>query len=325
MKIKKEIKEASKLINASKKIGLITHLDGDGDAFGSMLALDIVLREIGKEIVIFSNEELIPLYTPWENQISYQPKHAFCEIDLLICLDLNEKDRSTIPEVINEAHQKGVKILAIDHHPSNSIGDISDVYVCDEASSSTSELVYFLLREMNHSPGKLASTLLLSGIEIDTMSFNHATRPETFEVVAELLKKGARIRPVVESAFQKKSLATLNLWGKAMERLTLDEKTNIAITYLKHEDLTAVQLNEEDVSGGIVNFLNQMKEPRAVVFLVEEEKGKYKVSLRDNNGGVNLEEIAGSFGGGGHKKSAGFKVEGTLESIIEKIKEKFRR
>jgi len=228
-----------------------------------------------------------------------------------------------MPEVIDEAYQKGVKILTIDHHPANSIGDISDVCVCDEASSSTSELVYFLLREMNHGPGKLASTLLLSGIEIDTMSFSHATRPETFEVVAELLKKGARIKPVVESAFQKKSLATLNLWGKAMERLVLDKKTKLAITYLNYEDLVSVGLNEEDISGGIINFLNQMKEPLAVAFLVEEEKGKYKVSLRDNNSGIDLEEIAVSFGGGGHKKAAGFKVEGTFESIIEKIKEKF--
>lgn len=316
-----DIEKAIELIYGAQKIGLITHVDGDGDAFGSMLAMDVALRELKKETVIFSNEELIELYDFVKNEIKYHPIDSYQKVDLLICLDFNNVERAVLPGIIEKA-KKDAQILTIDHHPENSIGKISDVYLSNDVASSTSEMVFDVIRELGVAIDKPTANLLLMGIEVDTMSFSHATSPRTFEVVAELLRKGARIKPIVESAFQRKPVSTLKLWGRALERISFDEKSKSAFAYLTYQDLKELDLIDSVATTGIINFINQIKEPKIVALFTENTPGVFKVSLRTRDENIDVSKIAEKFDGGGHVKASSFKIEGTLPEVMEKVKER---
>ncbi len=305
-------------INNSKKIGFITHKDGDGDAFGSMLALEKIISERGKETIIFSNEKLPNLFDFIKEDINYKTQEKYSEIDILICFDANTIKRFTIPEILDETKKDGKKIIVIDHHINGELEKISDIYWRDLTLSSTAEMVHKLLGKMKVNIDKTVATLLLLGIETDTLSLQFTnTAPTTFRAVADLLNKGARLKSVVESAFGGKPIPTVKLLGRAINRMKINEDA-LAYTYLTLNDMKELDLTEQAASG-VANFLEQVKEAKVVAVLQERENGIIKVSMRSNNSNMNVSTICELFGGGGHAKASGAEIEGTIESVSKKI------
>lgn len=304
------------LIQASGKIGLISHRDTDPDGFGSLLALDRTLRAGGKEVIIFSNEPLLTLYEFLGDQVEYTPVAGYQSIDLLICLDFNNSGRATVPEVPHAARKNGVKIIVIDHH--QTLGDITDAEVLwqDTKISCVSEMVFYLISKLGIKVDKLIATYILSGIASDTGSFQYSnTAPETFQVVAELLKSGAQINKVTEGIFGKKPLTDVKLLGRVMERIHFNSKLGIAVSYITQKDIEELNLSEK-LTSGVASFIDQIKGPNVIAVFTEREPGLIKVSLRANKSEVDVAKIAEFFGGGGHAKAAGFEFKGTIEEIL---------
>lgn len=317
-----EIKKAIDLIEKAQKIGFITHKDGDGDGFGAMLALARVLENAGKKTIVFSNEALPQIFDFIENKIEYHPKNHYQKVNLLIGFDANALDWFTLPEIFKEARKDGAKILVLDHHIPMDITKVADFYWNEPEISCVCEMVFELIKAMGLRIDKATATLLLIGIETDTFSLQFTnTKPQTFRTVAELLKLGARLKPVVESTFGGRPIVVVKMLGRAIERLDLDKKSGIAITYITNEDISELELSEQ-ASSGVANFLDQIKEAKVVAVLVEREPGNFKVSLRSNNSDKNVAKVAESFGGGGHKKAAGFEIEGDLQEVLERVRKK---
>lgn len=305
-------------INNSKKIGFITHKDGDGDAFGSMLALEKIVSEMGKETIIFSNERL-PFYLDFiKEDIIYNTQENYSEIDILICFDANIIKRFTIPEILEKTKKDNKKIIVIDHHINGELDKVSDIYWRDLTLSSTAEMVYKLLIKMGVNIDKITATLLLFGIETDTLSLQFTnTSPTTFRAVADLLNKGAKLKNVVESAFGSKPIPTIKLLGRAINRMKINENA-LAYTYLTLKDMQELDLTEQSASG-VANFLEQVKEAKVVAVLQERENDIIKVSMRSNNSDINVSTICELFGGGGHSKASGCEISGTIKSVTQKI------
>lgn len=304
-------------INQANKIGFITHKEGDGDAFGSMLALERVIHKIGKKTVIFSNEKLPQIFEIIENEVAYNPVEQYENIDLLICFDANSIKRFSVPAVLEAAISK-TKIVVIDHHLNGELEETSTLYWRDLTVSSTSEMVFHLISKMGLEIDKITATLLLFGIETDTFSLQFTnTSPSTFRSVAELLKKGARLKTVVESAFGGKPITIVKLLGRAIDRMKL-EKSGLAHTYITLKDMEELDLTEQS-SSGVANFLDQVKEAKVTVVLQEKPNGIIRVSMRSNNSDINVAEICEKFGGGGHSKASGFETEGTISSVAKKV------
>lgn len=306
------------LITEAKKIGLVSHKNGDGDAFGSMLALERILREKGKNVVIFSNEPLLSQLDFLKGNIDILFQENFQPVDLLIGLDANSEDRFTDAEIFEKAKKAGAKMAVIDHHLVSNISEKIDVYWHNKNISSTSEMVFDLAQMLDIKIDKVTASLILMGIETDTFSMQNVnTTPKTYEVVADLLRLGARLRPVVESAFGGKPIAVAKILGLAIERLKTD-KNGWGITYITLKDKVTLGLGS-DPSSGVANFLDQVDKLLVVAVFEEREEGIVKVSLRSNNSDVNVAEVAGKFGGGGHEKAAGFEFHGKLEQAIYKF------
>lgn len=291
--IKKEIQKA-------KKIVLLTHKKPDGDCLGALLAMHLVLKKIKKEVYPVSKE--IPerfLFLPNSNEIQKEfPK----KYDLSIALDLGS---------LSLLDFKIKPDLNIDHHPTNSLYGKINLVLPEYAA--TSQILFDFFEYLKIEIDKDISTCLLGGIFDDTSSFqNQNTTKEVLKVSSKLLLKGARLSKIAENTFYKKSIPSLKIWGKALERLWENKKLNMVITIITKKDLKETGASYEDIEG-VANFLNTIPSCKAILVLSEKENGGIKGSLRTRREEVDVSKLASLFDGGGHKKAAGFEIEGKLK------------
>lgn len=318
-----EMERANNLIGEAKTIGIVTHKNGDGDAFSSLLALKRMLEQMGKEVVIFSSEKLITPFQFLSEKIEYNPFPEYKPVDLLIGLDANTPDRFSVAGIVESAKKSGAKVLVFDHHVAGQLAQIADVYLGDHLKSSTAEILFDYANYFKIKIDKLTATFLLLGIQMDTDSLRFTNAlPETYQAFGELLKLGARVKPTVENAFGGKSLADLKLLGRVIERLIVDTN-GVGISYITEGDHGELGIEAQKASG-MVNFMESGSDIKVSVIFEEIGEGKIKASMRSNNSNVNVQEIAGHFGGGGHIKSAGYEFSGTLKEAIAAFKKQIK-
>ncbi|MBU0597795.1 bifunctional oligoribonuclease/PAP phosphatase NrnA [Patescibacteria group bacterium] len=305
-KIKDEIDKANKVI-------VITHQNPDGDALGSLLGMHHYLRLVKTDHTLFCLTETPDYlkFLPDTEHISNDENHLMKnEHDLIIILDSGDLQYAGVDKHFRKI--KGLPVVInIDHHPTNQYyGHINLVH---PQASSTSEIIFHFLDYFRLPITKEVATSLLTGILTDTGSFsNLATTPSSMEVSSKLLTSGARVREIITNTFRNKSLSQLQLWGRALSRLKHNKKTGIVTTVLTQQDFD--ELGIDDESGeGFANFLNNVEQARAIIVLREKLDGTIKGSLRTTQPDVDVSKIAEFFGGGGHKKAAGFTIKGQLK------------
>lgn len=131
------------------------------------------------------------------------------------------------------------------------------------------------------------------------------------------MEKGINFTKIIDDTFYAKTYNQNRIMGLALlkSRLHLDGKCISSV-------ITAAEMKQYDVLpkhlDGIVNQLRITKGVEVALFLYETEDGVYKVSSRSAEY-VDLAEIAVRHGGGGHKRAAGFSMNGDAESIVEQI------
>jgi len=200
------------------------------------------------------------------------------------------------------------RILNIDHHITNR--GYGDINVIDPKASSTAEVLTRLFLAVGDRPDPRVATCLLTGILTDTNGFtNAATTESALNAAAELLRLGAKITEPVNRTLRNRTLASLRLWGLALSRLKHDAKSGLSSTAIFQNDL--VEGGDDEQAEGIANFLNTFLETSALLVLKEVPGGKVKGSLR-TVGDLDVSAIATALGGGGHKKAAGFTIDGRL-------------
>lgn len=301
-----------KIIDKADYILVITHQSPDGDGVGSLLALSHYLDGLNKKHVLFINDifpdylKFLPLSEKIVNEIKENELNDF---DLIIILDSGDLDYAGVKKHIDSISDKQ-KVVNIDHHFSNILfGHINLVH---GEASSTSEIIYHFFDFHNIPISKEIATCLLTGILTDTNNFsNMGTTPASLEIAAKLLNYGGRLRQISNNTIKNKSLSNLQLWGRALARLKKDEKTGLVTTILKQKDYEELGLDENNTEG-IANFLNNIEDAKTIMVLREKNDGTIKASLRTTHPKVDVSEIARKFGGGGHKKAAGFSVKGKI-------------
>ena len=152
----------------------------------------------------------------------------------------------------------------------------------------------------------------MCGIYTDTDGFtNLATTPKSLRLCSELLSLGARFRDITAFTMRNKSIASLKLWGRALERLRLDTKNQIATTVIKRNDFEECGAADDDAEG-VSSVLNHLSGIKMAMVLREIGDGTIKASLRTTDDSIDVSKIALQNGGGGHKKAAGFTVRGKI-------------
>lgn len=305
-------KEISEIIKGAKKVALFGHILPDGDCYGSVYGLKLALEQAGKEAFSYLSEDVPEYLSFLKAYESFRVEKKLVPVDLAIVLDSSDVKRTENNELLYEYKKAGVKILIIDHHTLGDFEDFADYAWRDTGKSSTCEMVLAIFKEMGLDIKKEVATLLLTGIEMDTSSFqNQNTTAEVLEAAAYLMSKGARFTRIINNTFKAKDMDTIKLYGLVLERLIYNKKYGAMVGYLTKKDARELGV-EGDISTGIANHLNTIEDAKIVIFITEVEEGVLKVSLRTRDEKVDVSRLARVLGGGGHVKASGFTVKGRI-------------
>jgi bifunctional oligoribonuclease and PAP phosphatase NrnA len=310
--LEQEIQKLISIINKSQRILLVTHRNPDGDAIGSILAMQNFLISLNKEVTSFCITKPAENFNYLQNieDIKNDSENLKNQYDLAILLDCGDMGMTKITNKLEEIKFK-FGIANIDHHHTNpKYGDINIVI---SKASSTAEIIYQIMRISHIKITPSIATALLTGIVTDTGNFAYrSTTKQSIETASRLLSIGADFEGISKAHVYNKTIDILKLWGIVMRRIAFNKELKMVTTALFKKDLENLNLNEE-AGEGISNYLNNLsKKNKFSLLLKEYETGKVKGSLRTTRDDIDVSTIAQKFGGGGHQKAAGFEVEGKL-------------
>ena len=296
-----------------------SHVNPEGDAIGSILALGLALKGLGKRVKVLNQDptpEVLSFLPGAEEIIHQAPKNV--SFDVALALDCGDKGR--LGEEFGKVKKIG-KIINIDHHVSNR--QFGDINLVDPTASSAAEILYDLLR---HIPAKLTPAVaenIYTGILTDTGSFHYSnTSPKTFSVARSCLQAGVDPWKVAEKVFENQPLARLRLLPLVLA--TLEVEGGGRIPYVV---VTQKMIEEAGASAALteefINFPRSVKGSEVALLFREVSPEKYRVSLR-SRGSVDVARIAAEFQGGGHPQAAGCTVEGSLSEVKSKVLERVK-
>ena len=300
-------------IKRSENILLLTHENPDGDALGSILALDMAFKLVGKQSHMVCLDEVNKPFLFLPNIHKIGRDFLLGDYDLIIILDCGDLRRTGFAGRLKEFSKNKSKIINIDHHPKNDLHKISAYNLIDYRASSTSEIIYELLCDMKITLDCQMATCILCGLYTDTGAFKHSnTTPRVLEIASELLKSGAKLKKITENITNGKTIAALKLWGIALSRIQRNEDFGLVNSFITQEDIRNCSATSGDLAG-VVNMINSIPDTKAAILFSETEDGKIKASLRTESDRVDVSKIAEIFGGGGLKKASGFCIPGKIE------------
>jgi phosphoesterase RecJ-like protein len=303
------------------RVFLITsHERLDGDAVGSELALYHMLRNLGKEVIIY-NQDPTPgnyLFLPGTDQIVQElpPLNSIEVAFILDCSELgrvgDESDRvGTVPNLIN-----------IDHHISN--GGFCEVRLIDPQASSTGELIFLLARDMGLEVTAEMATCLYTAIMTDTGGFRYGnTHRGTLLAASDLVARGADPQRISENVYEADPPAKIRLLAAVLPTLTLEEGGRVGSLVVMQKTLADAGALPEHTEG-FVDLPRSIRGVEISILYAELSDGCFKLSLR-SKGKVNVERVARAFGGGGHTNAAGCRAEGELPDIRRRVIEAIRK
>ena len=315
--IKERILQASSIV-------IVTHTNPDGDAIGSSLGLYHFLLSLPQKMnikVIVPNE--FPSFLKWmpaadDIMVFTTNEKAVTtiidEADVCFCLDFNSLKRTDKLSPYLEA-SKAFKIL-IDHHPQPD--NNFDVTISSIESSSTSELIYDVIKEIGGvgALNKEIASCLYVGIMTDTGSFSYSCRrPDTYLAVAELIRQGVDSELIHRKIYDTNSENRLRMLGFCLsERLKVLKEYHTAYIYLTDSDLKHFNHQNGDTEG----FVNYALSIEGIVLAVQftEKEGKIRLSLR-SKGKFSVNDLARKhFHGGGHKNASGGDSFGSMTDTL---------
>ena len=306
-------------LRTAEKILLVMHKNPDGDTLGAALSLFLVLEKMAKNVQMVCRDEVPRPFLFLYGIIQIKKDLLFGDFDTIVTVDCGDVKMTGFDDRLKKFVAKKQNVLInLDHHPKNDLHKIASINLADFTACSASEIVWELLDKMNLAIDKDMATCLLTGLVNDTGGFKHSnTNAKNLCIAAELLKLGGKIRTISKNISANKSVTAMKLWGITLGRLHYNESLKIVSSIILRQDLIDCKASDDDIAG-IVNLINTIPQAHAAVLFYEMPDNQIRASLRTENEHVDVSRLAHIFGGGGHKKAAGFTVDGHLELVENK-------
>jgi len=308
-------------IRMSRRLLLVSHVSPDADAIASVGALAEIARAAGvPDISAYVENKPSGAFDfiPNDNLIAPMPPADLRAFDLIVIMDCGSLSRTALATPLRALLAGGGArpyIIEFDHHqPQDAYADL-EIRLPDRAS--TTEVIYDFLRANNLPVGKPLADCIFIGLLTDTGHFFHAnSSPTALAAASDMLLRGASLPHLISHTMNNKNFLSLKVWGRVLDNMRFNPATGLLTAALTAAELADVAATgglgaNFDLFGDIVSFLSTLSGVR-VALLLREEGDKVKGSLRTNSDDVDVARIANSFGGGGHKKAAGFAVAGRL-------------
>jgi len=310
-------------LRANDRFLVVSHENPDGDALGSMLAMTIALRQLGKDAVMYlSGDAHLPreyAFLPLEDLKRQVPNDISERV--LVAVDCAKADRiGPDPGLLMDAKLK----LDIDHHHDNS--RFGDVNLIVSEASSTGEVLRDVFRELGVEITSDIAEPLYIALVTDTGRFQYTnTTPKALRLAAELVEAGADVHAVFQQVYESVEFAKLKLLARALERAQVIEGGRIVIAVLLRNDFTDVGAVEA-YAEGIIDYLRAVEGSELAVLIREPQRADgptRRVSLRSSVDELDVSAIARRFGGGGHRQAAGFSSDASVEEITDIVRAGF--
>ena len=291
---------------------IATHINPEGDAIGSQLALALALEQRGITVYCYSHDGVpdnCRFLPTWERVDRTLPAEL---PPLVVYVDADRLERCGL----SRENLPGVEAFArIDHHVSHAPNP--GPALVDAKAAATGELVFELLPLLGADLTPAIATCLSTALMVDTGRFCYTnTTPATLRIAAELLAAGADVPAITEWIWGRLPYAAAKLLGFALSSLQVSADGRIAWAVLRNKDFLTAGAASEDTEG-IIDHVRSVRGAE-VAILFSEKRGVTRASLR-SHGRLDVAAIARQFNGGGHVKAAGLTFDGTIDEAIRQV------
>ena len=308
------------VVRDHERFAVTSHDNPDGDAVGSLLALHLGLQALRKDsVMVMGGDGPLPdeygFLRLEENGLAREAPADLAE-RVLMAVDCAQENRIVEPTLIG-----GVQLVVnIDHHHDNT--RFGDVNLVVEDASSTGEVLAGIFRELDVTLTKEIAEALYTALVTDTGRFQYSnTTPKALRLAADLVEAGADVSKVFVEVYESTPLPKLRLVARALERATALVDGRVIVSELVRRDFEDAGADEPS-SEGVIDHLRSAEGAELVALIRELPNGASaarKGSLRSRPDGVDVSEIARGFGGGGHRRAAGFSTDLSMDEIVDRI------
>lgn len=299
-----------------QSFALSTHVNPDGDALGSELALYSFLKDLGKQVKIFNtdaapkNYRFLPFCDAILSAKTFQDNFP----EVLVVLDAGVLKR--IGEDLSRSLIPTRAIVNIDHH--TAAENFGDYNLVETEASSTSEIIYRLIRHHGTPIGRERALCLYTGIMFDTGCFRYSnSTPTAHHVAADLIQEGIAVDEVYRAVYETLPIGTILLLGEVFQTLSTTSDGKIGWLYATQQMFHKTGTTQDDVDG-FINHIRAVDTVEVAILVSEQKNGRSKASLRSKSA-IDVGEIASIFGGGGHQRAAGCEIDAPCEEAIAQL------
>jgi phosphoesterase RecJ-like protein len=318
-----DLQAVAETLRAYDRFIVVTHENPDGDALGSLLAMTLALRSLGKDAeMLLCGQGPVPR------------EYAFMQLDgllrelpvdaderVLVAVDCAKADR--IGQDLSPVERTKL-VVDIDHHHDNTRFGSVNLIVAD--ASSTGEVLRDVFAELGVEITPEIAEPLYIALVTDTGRFQYSnTTAKSLRLAAELVEAGADVHAVFQQVYESVEFAKLKLLARALDRARVLEGGRIVVSHLLRTDFGEVGA-VEPYSEGIIDYLRAVEGSELAVLIREPPRDDgpvRRISLRASVDELDVSAIARSFGGGGHRQAAGFSSELSIDEITELIRQGF--
>jgi len=308
-------------LKKSSHILVATHMNPDGDAIGSLMAMGLSLNALNKKTTLYCESPIPAVYRflPKVHRVEHHINVA--DYDLAVILDCGNLQRiGTVASAVS-----GIPVIAnIDHHITNT--GFGHFQLIDTSACATAEIIYKLIKQMDIPIDSAIATSIYTGILADTGSFRFSnTNRAAFAISQEMVELGVDPYDIAQHVYGTYSLSRIKLLNLALDSIEISKNGKLSIMTLTKDMFDQTHTQPEDVDG-LINYAKRIKDVKIAALIQENQNGieksensnRFHVSLR-SDGTIDVAVIASSFGGGGHATAAGFSIESTLSDIKSQI------
>lgn len=318
-KVQNKAEEFLQAIEKAAVVGIACHIHPDGDCLGAMMALRHILTRMGKEVHAFAVKKDLPESYSFLPGIEEVEEEAAVQPDTFISLDCPNVRRLGVFKNLFENSKTKINL---DHHSDNEM--FADINIVVEEVSSTSEIVFWLLKSCRIDIDFETALSLYVGIVTDTGRFQYSnTFPSTFEAAKELVESGVKPVEVFRKVYENVRPEVLKLLGIVLERVR--SRNGFYWSYLEKSDFSSLNVSPSETEN-FIDYIRSIRGVKVAALLKssDENSARWKVSMR-SRGSVNVQKLCAVFGGGGHPEASGCEIEGSREEVVERIFEEYSR
>ncbi|MGC8491220.1 MAG: DHH family phosphoesterase [Syntrophobacteraceae bacterium] len=306
-----KIREVISAIRNYDRFMIATHVHPDGDAMGALVAMQLILRRLGKSVVAYTQDPYPQEYGFLANvrEIRNKPPGP-ADHEAAILVDCGDLER--VGEKLLESVKGAGFLINIDHHLVNK--PFGNVNWIETSASSACEMLFDLCMSLSLAPDKALATALYTGILTDTGSFRFSnTNARVFEIISTLAGFGADPARIAGEVYDSATPEKLKLLALVLGTMEFHASSRIVTAELSRSMLSNSSSNYVE-SEGFINHLRSIKSADVAILFREVGDGLIHISMR-SRGDINVARLAQLHGGGGHKQAAACRIPGELRSV----------